>query len=116
MSITRHKSNQRMSQAVVHGGIAYLSGQVADDHTASIADQTNQVLAKVDELLAMSGTDKSKLLTAQIWLDDIRAFDEMNSAWDAWVSPGNPPARACTEARMAPPGWGVEIMVTAVVD
>jgi len=116
MTITRHNTNQRMSQVVIHGNVAYLSGQVGDTHYDSAADQTNQVLAKIDTLLALAGTDKSKLLSAQIWLDDIRKFDEMNAAWDAWVSPGNAPTRACTEARMAHPGWFVEIMVTAAID
>lgn len=116
MSITRHDTNQRMSQIVIHGNVAYLAGQVGDNHYDSPADQTNQVLAKIDALLAKAGTDKSKVLSAQIWLDDIRMFDEMNGAWDAWVSPGNAPVRACTEARMANPGWFVEIMVTAAID
>lgn len=116
MSITRHQTNQRMSKVVVHGNVAYLAGQVANNHTTSIAVQTNEVLAKIDELLALAGTDKTKLLSAQIWLDDIRTFGEMNEAWDAWVAPDCAPARACTEARMAPPGWGVEIMVTAAID
>ncbi len=116
MTITRHNTNQRMSQLVIHGNVAYLAGQVGDTHYDSTADQTNQVLAKIDRLLALAGTDKSKLLSAQIWLDDIRKFDEMNAAWDAWVPAGNAPTRACTEARMANPGWFVEIMVTAAID
>ncbi len=116
MTITRHNTNQRMSKVVVHGGVAYLSGQVGDNHYDSMADQTKQTLAKIDEFLALAGTDKSKLLSAQIWVDDMRKFDEMNAVWDAWVSPGNAPARACVEARMAHPGWYVEMMVTAAVD
>lgn len=116
MTITRHNTNQRMSQVVMHGNVAYLSGQVGENKYDSTADQTAQVLAKIDTLLALAGTDKSKLLSAQIWVDDIRKFDEMNAAWDAWVSPGNAPTRACTEARMAHPGWFVEIMVTAATD
>ncbi len=116
MCITRHNSNQRMSQLVIHNGIAYLAGQVGDIQYSSAEDQTNQILAKIDALLETAGTDKSKILTAQIWLDDIRKFDEMNGAWDAWVSPGNTPARACVEARLAHPGWYVEIMVTAAID
>lgn len=116
MSITRQGTNQRMSQIVTHGNVAYLAGQVGDNQYDSTADQTSQVLAKIDALLAKAGTDKSKLLSAQIWVDDIRKFDEMNGAWDAWVSPGNAPTRACTEARMAHPGWFVEIMVTAAID
>ncbi|NQW00499.1 MAG: RidA family protein [Rhodospirillales bacterium] len=116
MTITRHNSNQRMSQLVIHGNVAYLAGQVGDNHYDSAGDQTRQVLAKIDALLALAGTDKSKVLSAQIWVDDMRKFDDMNKAWDEWVSPGNAPARACTEARMANPGWFVEIMVTAAID
>lgn len=116
MTITRHETRPRMSQAVVHGNVVYLAGQVGDDATASIADQTRQTLACIDRVLALAGTDKSKLLTAQIWLADIRAFAEMNVVWDAWVDPGNAPARACCEAKMAPPGWGVEIIVSAALD
>ena len=101
MPIERHQAGPRMSQAVVHGNTVYLAGQVADDTSQSTAGQTKQVLAKIDALLKAAGTDKSKLLSTNIWLTDIGNFAEMNSAWDAWVSPGNTPARATVEAKLA---------------
>jgi enamine deaminase RidA (YjgF/YER057c/UK114 family) len=109
MSIKRSKVGARMSQCVVHGDTVYLAGQVADDPNANVAGQTKQILAKVDGLLAEAGSDKSKLLSATVWLSDIRAFDEMNKVWDAWISPGNTPARACVEAKLARPNLLVEI-------
>lgn len=111
MSIQRHQAGPRMSQAVVHGNTVYLAGQVADDASAPVKGQTEQVLKKIDALLKAAGTDKSKLLSANIWLSDIRTFADMNAVWDAWVSPGNTPARATVEAKLAAPGLKVEIMV-----
>lgn len=113
MSIKRSKVGPRMSQAVVHGDTVYLAGQVADDGTADVTGQTKQILAKIDGLLAEAGSDKSKLLSATIWLSDIRGFEAMNKAWDAWVSPGNTPARACVEAKLARSDLLVEIGVVA---
>ena len=105
-----------MSQAVVHNGTAYLAGQVAFDKPgASVTEQTQNILERIDKYLTMSGTDKSKLLAAEIWLSDIGTFDEMNAVWDAWISPGNAPARACVEAKLASPKFTVEIMVTAAL-
>ncbi len=115
MSIQRYEVGPRMSQAVVHGGIAYLAGIVADDLAPSVGDQTRQILAKIDRLLAAVGSDKARILKANIWLTDIRRFDEMNAEWDAWVAQGQPPARATVEARLAGPGYLVEIMVEAAV-
>ena len=115
MSITRHGVGARMSQAVVHAGTVYLAGQVADDTSAGVAGQTEQILAKIDAQLAAAGTDKSKLLSAQLWITDMASFNEMNAVWDAWVTPGETPARACVEARLAAPQFLVEIMVTAGV-
>lgn len=115
MTITRFKTGPRMSQAVVHGDTVYTAGQVAEDLDADVKGQTEQVLAKIDGLLADAGTDKSKLLSATIWLADMATFSEMNPLWDAWVSPGNTPARACVEARLAQPGYKVEIAVIAAV-
>ncbi len=109
MTIKRSKTGARMSQCVVHGDTVYLAGQVADDPNTDVAGQTKQILAKVDGLLAEAGSDKSKLLSATVWLSDIRAFDEMNKVWDAWVSPGNTPARACVEAKLARSNLLVEI-------
>jgi enamine deaminase RidA (YjgF/YER057c/UK114 family) len=105
-----------MSQAVVHGNTVYLAGIVADDPKADVKNQTRQVLAKIDRLLAAAGTDKSKLLSANIWLTDIGTWGEMNTVWDAWVAPGNAPARAAVEARLAAPGCKVEIMVVAAIE
>ena len=116
MTIKRIETNKRMSKVVIHNNVAHLSGLVGDELYASTTDQTKQILLQVDNYLAQAGTDKSKLLTAQIWLDDIRKFDEMNAVWNAWLSPGNAPTRACVESKMANPGYYVEILVTAAVD
>ena len=105
-----------MSQAVVHGGLCYTAGQVAQNAAGeSAAAQTTDILNAIDRLLAEAGTDKSKLLTAQIWLSDIGDFAEMNEIWDAWVSPGNSPTRACVESKLASPKFIVEIAVTAAL-
>ena len=80
-----------------------------------MAEQTRDILSSIDRLLAEAGTDKTKLLTANIWLSDISTFGEMNEVWDAWVSPGNTPCRACVESRLASPKFTVEIMVTAAL-
>ena len=116
MTIKRIEPGSRMSQAVIHNGIAYLAGQVAAGAAGkSVTDQTNDILASVDRLLAAAGTDKSKLLTATIYLTDISTFAEMNAAWEAWVSAGNTPARATVEAKLASPQYTVEIVVTAAI-
>lgn len=112
--ITRLHSGPRMSQAVIHNGIAYLAGQVAAEG-ASVTLQTKAVLAKVDALLHEAGTDKTGILTAQIWVADIADFAEMNAAWDAWVAPGHAPARWTGEAKLATPGYLVEIIITAAI-
>jgi enamine deaminase RidA (YjgF/YER057c/UK114 family) len=114
MTIRRLQAGPRMSQVVVHNGLAYLAGQVAANPVPSVADQTRQILERIDGLLADAGTDKSKILSTNIWLADIGTFAEMNSVWDAWVSPGNTPARATVEAKLATPAHLVEIMVLAV--
>ena len=101
-----------ISKAVAYGGIVSLCG-VTPDPVGDITAQTRQVLERIDRLLAAAGTDKSKLLTANIWLADMSTFNEMNAVWDGWVSPGNTPARATVEAKLAAPGYMVEIMVTA---
>jgi enamine deaminase RidA (YjgF/YER057c/UK114 family) len=114
MSIKRIDVGERMSQAVVHGDTVYTAGQVAQNAPGgSVTDQTKDILAAIDRLLAEAGTDKTKLLTASIWLADIGDFNEMNAVWDAWVSPGNTPCRACVESKLASPKFTVEIMVTA---
>lgn len=111
--ITRHHVGPRMSQAVENNGVIYLAGQVGDDQSADTATQTRQILAKIDRLLAECGSDKSKLLWAQLWVTDMRNFNDMNEVWDAWIDPGNPPARAGLCSVLAAPGWKVEIMVMA---
>ncbi len=114
MSIERIEPGKRLSQAVVHGDLVFLAGQVAlGAPGASMAEQTKDVLARIDDLLARAGTDKSKILSAQIWITDMRQFDEMNRVWDAWVPEGCAPARATVEARLASPDYCVEIMCIA---
>lgn len=113
MSITRHHPNHRMSQVVVCGSTVYLAGQVAQQPDCDVADQTRQILSRIDALLALAGTDKSQLLRANIWLADIGDFAAMNAVWDAWVDPANPPVRACVESRLARPALKVEIQVEA---
>ena len=113
MSITRHHSNQRMSQIVIHGDTIYLAGQVANDAGADITVQTQQVLQKVDAMLAEAGSDKTKILSAQIWISNIGHFAQMNEVWDAWVPEGQAPARACIEARLASPDLLVEVGIIA---
>ncbi len=112
---TRIETGPRMSQVVIHNGIVYLAGQVGTPG-ASVADQTKAVLASIDRLLAEAGTDKSRLLTAQIWLSDIASgFAEMNGVWEAWVAEGQAPARWTGEAKLATPAYNVEIIVTAAL-
>ena len=113
MSITRHHGNQRMSQIVIHGDTIYLAGQVAADASADITVQTQQVLQKVDALLAEAGSNNSKILSAHIWIASMGHFAAMNAVWDAWVPEGHAPARACTEARLASPDLLVEVGVIA---
>lgn len=113
--IQRIEPGNRMSEASIHGGIVYLAGQVAEDAFSDIEGQTAQVLAAIDALLAQAGSDKSKILRAQIYLADITDFVGMNRVWDSWVIPGNAPARATVEAKLANPAWRVEIVVTAAV-
>ena len=113
MSIERHHTNARMSQIVVHGDTVYLAGQVAQDQNSGITEQTEQVLAKIDSLLAEVGSDKSKLLSAQVWLTSMGHYAAMNEVWDAWLPEGAAPARACIEARLAIPELLVEVGVIA---
>lgn len=113
MTITRIESGARMSQAVIHGNIVYLAGQVGEG--ADVTAQSKSALAEVDRLLAQAGTDKSRILTTTIWLADIADFAAMNAVWDTWVDPANPPARATGEARLATPDYLVEFIVTAAL-
>jgi len=114
MSINRIGVGPRMSQAVVHGDTVFVSGTVADKAAGkSVGDQTKEILGLIDELLAKAGTDKTKILSANIWLVDIKTFAEMNAVWDAWVAPGHTPARATVEAKLAAPQFSVEIACIA---
>ena len=113
MTVKRINPGARMSSAVVHGDTVYLAGLTADDRNLDVKGQTKQILDKIDKFLAEAGTDKSKVLSANIWLTDIATWSQMNEVWDAWVAPGNSPARATVEAKLAAPGLKVEIMVQA---
>ncbi|HET9693602.1 MAG TPA: RidA family protein [Steroidobacteraceae bacterium] len=111
--IERLHSGPRMSQAVIHGDTVYLAGQVATDPATDVAGQTRQVLATIDALLAEAGTDKTRIVSANIYLADIGTFAQMNAVWDSWVPAGHTPARATVEARLASPVYKVEIQVVA---
>ncbi len=109
MTITRLQPEARLAGAVVHGKTVYLAGQVADDPSLDAEGQTADILRQIDALLAEAGTDKSRLLTCQVFVADIRDVEGMNRAWDAWLDPANPPARATVQARLVDPRWRVEI-------
>jgi enamine deaminase RidA (YjgF/YER057c/UK114 family) len=113
--ITRYRSGLRMAQAVTYGGAVHIAGQVADNRKAGVAEQTRDVLAKIDALLAEAGTDKSKLVAVNVFLPQIGDFGTMNEVYDAWIDPASPPARACVEARLADPNLRVEITAIAAV-
>jgi enamine deaminase RidA (YjgF/YER057c/UK114 family) len=114
MSIQRFDTGPRMSQAVVHGNTVYLAGVVASNAAGkSVTEQTQDILSTIDSHLAKAGTDKSKLLSATIYITDMKTFGDMNKVWDGWVSAGNTPARATVEAKLASPQYNVEIMVVA---
>ena len=105
----------RLSEATACGDRLYLSGMIPEDTTADIQGQVRQVLAEIDALLARGGSDKSRILSAQVWLADIADFAAMNAVWDAWVVPGHTPARATVEATLSEPAMKVEIMVVAAI-
>jgi enamine deaminase RidA (YjgF/YER057c/UK114 family) len=114
MTIQRKEVGPRMSQIVIHGDTVYLAGVVAQANKGkSVTEQTREILATIDKYLALAGSEKSKVLSANIWLADMGKFAEMNAVWDAWVAPGQTPARATVEARLAAPDYHVEIMVVA---
>jgi len=117
MPIKRLHPGPRMSQAVIHGSTVYLAGQVADQAKGkSVADQTRDILATIERLLAEAGSDKTRILSATIYLADIAAFAEMNAVWDAWIPAGQTPARATVEAKLAAPAYIVEIACIAATD
>ena len=112
--ITRIEAGSRMSEAVIHAGKIYTAGIVADKKVGkSVFEQTQEILEQIDTILAQAKSDKTRILKANIWLTDIHTFDQMNQAWDAWVIPGKTPARATVEAKLAAPGYDVEIMIEA---
>ena len=115
MSIERIGSGPRMCQAVIHGNTVYLAGQVGAPGE-SVTAQTKAVLASVEALLAQAGSDKSKILSATIWLADMADFAEMNAVWDVWVDGKDAPARATGEAKLATPDYKVEVIVVAARD
>ncbi len=112
--IKRYSTGARMSEAVAYNGIIWLAGQVGTPDT-TVTQQTTEVLAAIDALLAEAGIDKTRILSAQIWLADMADFSEMNAVWDQWVAQGHTPARATGEAKLAAPGYKVEIIVTAAL-
>jgi enamine deaminase RidA (YjgF/YER057c/UK114 family) len=112
-TITRHHSDARLSRAVIHNGVVYLAGTTADNRGASSKGQTEEILAKIDELLKLSGSSKSRLLSAVVYVADMRVKPGMDEAWMKWIDPKNPPARATVETRLGTPDTLVEIMVTA---
>jgi enamine deaminase RidA (YjgF/YER057c/UK114 family) len=109
--IIRLEPGKRMSQAVIHGDTVYLAGQVG--HGADVTEQARDALAQVDRLLALAGSDKSRILSCTIWLADIADFAAMNAVWEAWVDPANTPARATGEAKLATPDYKVEFIIVA---
>jgi enamine deaminase RidA (YjgF/YER057c/UK114 family) len=113
--IQRFEVSTRLSDMAIYNGVVYLAGQVPDDATLDITAQTEQVLATIDRLLAQAGSDKTRILMAQIYLAAMQEFDGMNRAWDAWVAKDNAPPRATVEARLANPQHKIEIVVTAAL-
>ena len=116
MSVERKEVGPRMSQIVIHGDTVYLAGVVAHQNAGkSVTEQTREILATIERYLTEAGTDKAKLLSANIWLTDMATFGEMNAVWDAWVVPGQAPARVCIESRLADPDYALEIQVVAAL-
>ena len=114
MSIQRHITNHRLSEAVKANGFVFLAGQVPTNEDADAEAQTANVLVQIDTLLQEMSSDKSKILEATIFLTDLANYDALNRAWDAWVPEGQAPARACVKADLANPNWLVEIKLTAL--
>jgi len=112
-AITRHDPDQKLSDAVEHNGVVYLAGQVAENTATGMRQQTESVLKQIDALLARCGTSKSRLLTATVYVADMKQKPQMDEAWLAWVDRDNPPARATVEAALGTPETLVEIMCTA---
>lgn len=115
MPIRRLQLETRLAGAVIHGDVVHLAGQVADDPTRDAEEQTADILRQIDALLAESGTDRTRLLSVQVFLADIADMAAMNRAWDAWVDREHLPARATVEARLADPRWRVEMTAVAAL-
>jgi enamine deaminase RidA (YjgF/YER057c/UK114 family) len=115
MQLQRFDVGARLSEMAVHGNTAYLAGQVPADETSDIREQTRQVLASIDALLARAGTDKTRILMAQVFLADLNDFAGMNEVWDRWVPEGSAPPRATVQACLARRGWRLEVVVTAAL-
>ena len=113
MVIQRINPQRRLSHAVIHNDTVYVAGAVARNTSADVAGQTRQILERIDAVLAEAGSDKSRLLSATVWLADVASYDAMNVVWDGWVVPGAAPARACVESKLADPAYKVEIAVIA---
>jgi enamine deaminase RidA (YjgF/YER057c/UK114 family) len=113
MDIQRIRTNRRMSQAVVHGQTVYVAGQVADDTTTDVRDQARQIFRKIDALLAEAGSDRSKVLSANIWLATMSDFGEFNTEWEAWIPESATPARATVQAALVTPAHRIEIAIIA---
>jgi enamine deaminase RidA (YjgF/YER057c/UK114 family) len=114
MSIVRHEPSKIFSKVVEANGFVFTAGIVADDISQDIKGQTKQILTEIDRLLKIAGTDKTKVVSASIWVTDIRSRDAMNESWNAWTGGQNLPGRACVEAKLADPRMLVEIAVIAV--
>ena len=112
-AVQRLHVGARLSEVAIHQGTVYLAGQIPDSPDKDIAGQTAEALAHVERLLREAGSDKSRILMAQIFLADLSDFDGMNAVWDAWVVPGHTPPRATVQALLANPKWRIEIVVTA---
>lgn len=113
--ITKLDSNETITEIAIYNGVVYLAGQVPDDDSLDIVGQTRQVLANIDKALARAGTDKSKLLTAQVFIKDLNDFDKFNAEYQAWITGNTPPTRATVQANLVNPNWLLEIVAIAVV-
>lgn len=115
MSIQKLDTNDTLSEIAIYNGVVYLAGQVPDDDSLDIVGQSKQVFDNIDKALVKAGTDKSKLLTAQVYIKDLADFEDFNSEWQAWVADITPPTRATVQTNLVNPKWLIEIVVTAAV-
>lgn len=115
MTIIKHDSDNTLSEIAIYNGVVYLAGQVPDDDSLDIVGQSQQVFANIDKALAKAGSDKSKLLSAQVFIKDLADFEQFNAAYQAWIAGNTPPTRATVQANLVNPNWKVEIVVVAAV-